>query len=361
MTQQLTYPIVFIPAKLEQFSRYQNQIDSLTESKNKINTEKQISKFSLDLPIPPSFKKHYKARKIVKLIWLIWSFWLFGSVSILYLGVIFQSSIVAIAMMTISYCFLMLSFLYFLTKYYKKLEYIYNFFQSSLIKKIQTKREENWQNICKNRNVRLENNSSGINNHHLEKNIEQIKKLLENQPKPIGFERGNQGASEAFFFNNLRGYFQIVKQGAEFQVPWQGDNYIADFIVIHPSSALGIEIEIDEPYSLKTKQPVHCCDDPKERQRDKFFVERDWIVIRFSERQVVEAPLSCCKLISQIIYDLTGDESYLEKLKIKPNLNKHSTWSSKTAKELAVQNFRLSYLPKETEIINNQQIQPYKI
>ena len=45
----------------------------------------------------------------------------------------------------------------------------------------------------------------------------------------------------------------------------------------------------------------------KDNQRNQFFLEKNWVVIRFSELQVVKYPDSCCKAIARIISQITGD------------------------------------------------------
>ncbi len=72
------------------------------------------------------------------------------------------------------------------------------------------------------------------------------------------------------------------------------------------SSRLRIDIEIDEPYAALSRKPIHC--DGEDRNRDIYFIDRGWIVIRFSEHQVHLFEKKCLKFIVEIIQSI--DPSY---------------------------------------------------
>lgn len=73
--------------------------------------------------------------------------------------------------------------------------------------------------------------------------------------------------------------------------------YITDFGYVDPILKLLIIIEIDEPYSIKDKKPIHI-DDSK---RNDFFLNLNWIIVRFAEEQIVNNAEDCCNLISDVI------------------------------------------------------------
>jgi hypothetical protein len=152
------------------------------------------------------------------------------------------------------------------------------------------------------------------------------------------------GVSEEEFLRYLKQYFPQIKQGVEFD---SGADYpySADFIFVH-SSGLSIDIEIDEPYVGNTKQPHHAIDQGKDSQRNAFFTQGNWVVIRFAEEQVVRYPRSCCKTIAQAIDYVTGDSSYLEKLRVVPDPIRVPLWTSRQAKQMAKQNYRQAYLSR---------------
>lgn len=152
------------------------------------------------------------------------------------------------------------------------------------------------------------------------------------------------GVSEGEFLRYLSQYFSGIKQGIDFD---SGADYpySADFVLVH-RSGLSIDIEIDEPYVGNTKQPHHAIDQGKDSQRNAFFIRSNWVVIRFAEEQVVRYPRSCCKTIAQAIYYVTGDSSYLEKLRVVPDPIRVPLWTSRQAKRMAKQNYRQTYLSR---------------
>lgn len=64
-------------------------------------------------------------------------------------------------------------------------------------------------------------------------------------------------------------------------------------------STLRIDIEIDEPYAGITRQPTHC--KGEDALRDTYFVDRGWIVIRFSEYQVHHFEKPCLRFVADVI------------------------------------------------------------
>jgi hypothetical protein len=143
----------------------------------------------------------------------------------------------------------------------------------------------------------------------------------------------------------LQQYFEEVVQAAEFKIPSSQRSYSADFTVIHTPSGIGIDVEIDEPYAGKSKKPTHCCDADSDMRRNQLFLEWNWIVVRFTEKQVVQAPLSCCKFLAQAIAFVTGDRSYLKQLETEPDLLSVKPWTTREARAMAKSNYRLTYLP----------------
>ena len=120
-----------------------------------------------------------------------------------------------------------------------------------------------------------------------------LKDLMSLRVSPHGTSQARQGVSEERFMQYLQQYFEEVVQVAEFKIPSSQRSYSADFTVIHTPSGIGIDVEIDEPYAGKSKKPTHCCDADSDMRRNQLFLEWNWIVVRFTEKQVVQAPLSC--------------------------------------------------------------------
>lgn len=118
--------------------------------------------------------------------------------------------------------------------------------------------------------------------------------------------------------------------------------YHPDFLYFDPSHRLRIDIELDEPYGLGHKLPIHFIDGDtltsEDDQRDQAFLAAGWPVVRFSEQQVVEDPDGCAKVIADLVARLTGVKtpSLAETLPVNPQ----PRWTRETANILASQDFR---------------------
>jgi very-short-patch-repair endonuclease len=163
----------------------------------------------------------------------------------------------------------------------------------------------------------------------------------ENPQKPIKSYNENKGKSEAYFLKYLQKYFSGQIQ-IDLALQINQAYYYPDFTFFSKKHQLYIDIEIDEPYNFKGK-PTHCIgfDDT----RNLFFMEAGWIVVRFTEEQVVRQPVQCCKFIADIIARITKDSSYTHIFKHIPTLTiLPSPWSSQKATQMFHSKFRDSYL-----------------
>ena len=134
---------------------------------------------------------------------------------------------------------------------------------------------------------------------------------------------------------------QTAKSFQQIEIPDFDYPYTPDFAYINGS--LYIDIEIDEPYVYKSKQPYHCLYDSKESNRNGFFLSRNWLVIRFAEEQVCRYPESCCKVVAQVISNMTGEPipSALRNAKDLPEVKR---WTTSEAQQMADTNYRDTYL-----------------
>ncbi|MGB3208442.1 MAG: hypothetical protein WBB28_25940 [Crinalium sp.] len=153
-----------------------------------------------------------------------------------------------------------------------------------------------------------------------------------------------QGASEAVFYTYLLRYFPDTFQGGVFPVPGKSFPYTADFRTLHKKTGLFIQVEVDEPYAFATQKPHHCYQNNTDEERNQFFLNGNWVIIRFAEQQIVTQPESCCKQIAIIIYQITGDSSFLSQLRNFPNVKPHKHWTEKEAKMMVKNNYRGTYL-----------------
>ena len=161
--------------------------------------------------------------------------------------------------------------------------------------------------------------------------------------QPLGQSDAPTGVSEKAFYQLTKRVFPNIVQGVAFHNPKFPHPYSADFLIVH-TSGLSIDIEIDEPYVGNTKAPHHCIDQGKDNIRNQFFTNNNWVVIRFSEKQVVKHPYRCCKVIAQVIFRVSGDFTFLSQLNNVPSLPPEPMWTIKQAKKWASVNYRRTYL-----------------
>ncbi|BDA71761.1 hypothetical protein CAL7716_059270 [Calothrix sp. PCC 7716] len=124
--------------------------------------------------------------------------------------------------------------------------------------------------------------------------------------------------------------------------------YTPDFALIDTTNKICIDVEIDEPYTPRQYpncdselKLTHCVD--ADNARNKCFIDADWFVIRFSEKQVLLYPESCCKVIAQLLSDCTGNTSVLNQFFHVPDLQPEIQWTREEAYEKARSQERLNY------------------
>ena len=154
------------------------------------------------------------------------------------------------------------------------------------------------------------------------------------------------GVSEAYFKKYLKKYFpQSLHPSYQFKI---NDEYAysSDFTLILPNK-IGLIIEIDEPYNGTDNQPHHCTDDGKDDLRDEFFLEGNWIIIRFSEFQICAYPVECCKVIAQVINHVSHQQIIDLNLFNSPrDLASDPRWNRAQSHQMAAADYRISYLEK---------------
>jgi very-short-patch-repair endonuclease len=154
-----------------------------------------------------------------------------------------------------------------------------------------------------------------------------------------------KGVSEEFFYKILNKYsnykvYKSLKYGF----------YFPDLVIVKDN--LVAVLEIDEPYSFENKEPIHY--DDMDENRDIFFVDNGFLVIRFAEDQILSEPLKCVKILDDI-YGMVlnfGEYSNLKKI----NKIELPSWSYQTGFDLAYNNSRNKNLNKirklEKDLLN---------
>jgi hypothetical protein len=123
-------------------------------------------------------------------------------------------------------------------------------------------------------------------------------------------------------------------------------SYRPDLALFWQKHNLCIDIEIDEPYDIVSRKPIHYMGS-SDYLRNLYFVSQGWVVIRFSEKQVVENTADCIKYVAYILKKITGElifETFIELYK--PEYAQR--WSYLQAEEYAIENYREKYLGIET-------------
>lgn len=165
-----------------------------------------------------------------------------------------------------------------------------------------------------------------------------IYSLDEDHPAPA------RGRSEAYFLAYLTQHFGPDTIWANCCVPVDDPRlltawYYPDFIY-RDASGLCINIEIDEPYALRSHQPIHYRG--QDEARNAFFLRQNWVVIRFTEEQVVRYPALCCKELAQLIYAL-NQQHYPVKF-LYDALPRQPRWDRQQAQHWATAQSRHRYL-----------------
>jgi hypothetical protein len=137
------------------------------------------------------------------------------------------------------------------------------------------------------------------------------------------------------FGNKVLSQHFLVFEGAR-------HDYEPDFIFKEVSKGLLIDIEIDEPYSGRSRKPMHYlnCSDV---DRDHYFNKSGWVVIRFAEEQVVRNPYGCIKYIAGVIDSLI-QTNYSKSIGDTPDLNTVRKWTFDEAVAMADSFYREQYL-----------------
>lgn len=163
-----------------------------------------------------------------------------------------------------------------------------------------------------------------------EKNIKHKISLIQNESQ-------RKGQSELFFLKHLLNHFG--KNVFVDLSPAIGHNpYQPDFIIYDENTHLYLDIEIDEPYTQIDGKTIHH-DRTNDDNRNKFFNEINWLVIRFSEKQIINQPIECCKLIKDVCKNIVDRKLYIE-----TEIIIEKSWTHEEALVMLYDNYRNKYL-----------------
>jgi very-short-patch-repair endonuclease len=171
-----------------------------------------------------------------------------------------------------------------------------------------------------------------------------------------------RGTSERHFEQYLTKYFAgILHPGYEFKLN-DDYQYSSDFTLILVNG-ISLIVEVDEPYNGRDKSPTHCIDVDKDYNRDLFFINGNWVVIRFSEFQVCAYPTECCyfiaRTIDELMQPLQGERDLSESLGFQfkgvEKLPMDYRWTYAQANYMTKSDYRLRYLKQYKVYANSSQ------
>ncbi len=163
-----------------------------------------------------------------------------------------------------------------------------------------------------------------------------------------------KGKAEDKFGDCLKQYFPgKIHSGLTLNIPDYPHPYTPDFAYLDSSLKLHIDIELDEPYAHNTKEPTHYLRAWKDDNRNDFFLGKGWLVVRFSEEQVVRHPKSCCKTVAQAIASVLGNTSVLNQFTNIPDLQTMRQWTQSEAEVMAANDHRNTYLQQSRKLADS--------
>lgn len=158
---------------------------------------------------------------------------------------------------------------------------------------------------------------------------------------PVHGRNGKRGFSERMLCNaiskyKLKGFYDNLS------VMVKGVAFTPDLAYINVAKGIFIDIEVDEPYAGYEKIPTHykVGNGTVDDRRNVSFTERGWIVLRFSEKQIVEQCDSCLKYVYEVIRRMDTSVVVPDVLAKAPALKGMEMWTLEDAKEYIGDHYR---------------------
>ncbi len=144
--------------------------------------------------------------------------------------------------------------------------------------------------------------------------------------------------------NDPEGYhdrtlYRVLQDLDGVEVMWQqrvNGTYTPDVIVRVPEINLWIDAEVDDPWfkdhKLNQRRPRHCIG--QDDFRNTYFLDRNWIVIRFAEEQVAHHPQGCAKEIARVLDQLYPQPYRFDRWREVPDLKPVAAWTEREALQI---------------------------
>ncbi|NLA63237.1 MAG: hypothetical protein GX857_08475, partial [Bacteroidales bacterium] len=115
-------------------------------------------------------------------------------------------------------------------------------------------------------------------------------------------------------------------------------SYRPDIAIVWQKHNLYIDLEVDEPYDIVSRKPIHFFNSG-DYLRNLYFISQGWVVIRFSEEQVYKTADHCVAYIANILKEITK-ESVFDELIATHEWEEQERWGFEKAQELVRQKHR---------------------
>lgn len=163
-------------------------------------------------------------------------------------------------------------------------------------------------------------------------------------PKKDEIKKGAfEGSASEFLLRNFPGKVYIGGTAKNDKGEVGRWTPLPDFVVHDKNIGYNLVIEIDEPYDLQYGYPIHCSE--TDNERDNYFLQQNWLVLRFAEIQWVQQPEYCCDYIAKFINEATLGLSELTVSGAFRNINHVKCWNKDEALEMEAAGTREAYLP----------------
>jgi len=160
------------------------------------------------------------------------------------------------------------------------------------------------------------------------------------------FEGAVNGVSEPRLFSKLQCLKEIepdIEILKDVSLPIKNRNYgyKPDIAIVWKSKGICIDVEVDEPYDILSRKPIHYLDgECSDYLRNAYFLENGWYVIRVTEEQVIKKIDDVYNYISRLVFSISEDERFKVDSDIKPL----KRWTREEAQRMAKNNYREGYL-----------------
>lgn len=165
---------------------------------------------------------------------------------------------------------------------------------------------------------------------------------------PVVGRKNNRGASEQSFCSKIVecGLQSNFYDNISLFCTSLNHPYEPDLAYIDVEKGIFLDIEIDEPYVGWGRTPIHykTNEGTVDDIRNEHFTERGWCVIRFSEKQIHNEPLSCLKKIFELLHQMDATIGIPSLLLKEPDVKQEDWWSKLRAEAMEERKEREKYL-----------------